>query len=539
VAVETPGERSLDVGHSPPPPAWAGLAATSRKAAGGIAGDTATLALGFYVCQFCLVIAGFIQKRLLGPQATGYWTLIGTFWVFMSLASLGAVAGTIREVPNYRGRDDYEAAAEAADTGATFGVAAYALAGLIVIGVALAFGASWSPQLRWGVVLLGLLAPLRALVDVHYDLIRLVRRFDILAASLVLTGLLTLSVQTALVYALGYYGMFAGLALLCVASLATWWWFGFAGIRRPAFRPRLVRRRLRELVLAGIPITLYSNIWILFISVDTLLVASLLSVKQVGYYSLAVSVNSYLLFLPRIVSSAIFPRMQETYGESEDAAAVRHYAWDVPRVLAFVFVPLMIAAAFFLLPVLVRAVLPAFVPGIPAMRVMVAGAIFLALVDMPIEFLITVNARWLATALIVGCLALNAGLNLVALLGFDGGIRGAAIATASSYLVLWLVMTVVALRRVYTARLVAVQIATLLAVSAQLLGLLWLLERLVGTSDRGSVDLALGLAKVALALALMTPWFVYAERRYAVFGRTRRLAGAAILRLRRPRIASA
>jgi len=509
------------------------LAATSRKLAGGIAGDTALLAVGFYVSQFFLVVAGFVQKRLLGPQATGYWTLIGTFWTFMSLASLGAVAGAVRQVPNYRGRDDYDAAAEVADTGSTFGMAAYSLAGLVVVGVALAFGASWSPELRWGVVLLGVLAPLRALVDFHYELIRLVRRFGVLAATLVLTGLLTLFGQTALVYAFGYYGMFAGIALVSLASLAFWWWRGLTGIRRPAFRPRLVRGRLRELVLTGIPITLYSNIWVLFISVDTLLVASLLSVKQVGYYSLAVSVNSYLLFLPRIVSSAIFPRMQEAFGEREDAAAVRHYAWDVPRVLAFVFVPLMTAAAFFLLPVLVRAVLPAFAPGIPAMRVMVAGAIFLALADMPIEFLVTVNARWLAAGLIVACLALNAALNLLALVGFDGGIRSAAIATAVSYAALWLVMTVAALRRVYSARSVLLQVATLLAVSAQLMGVLWVLEWLIGDSADRSVDLALSLAKLALALIAMAPWFIYAERRYAVFARMIRLAGAAVERLRR------
>jgi O-antigen/teichoic acid export membrane protein len=524
-AVSTSGRESWDPSS--------GLSAFPERSSRRLSGETAILAAGFFTAQLLLFVAGLVQKRLLGPQNAGYWALMATVWAFFSLASLGAFSGASRQVPNDRGREDYRSAAEAADTGGTFAVCSFAVAGILLALIALVFGASWAPQLRWGLVLVGLLAPLRTLVDFHVEVLRVVRRFGVLAMTLVLTGVLSLLGQTALVYGLGYYGMFAGLALISLGSLAFWWKLGLAGLRRPAFRFRIVRRRLRELILTGIPITLYGNIWVLFISIDTLLVASLLSVKELGYYSLAVSVTAYLLFLPRVVTSAVFPRMQEMFGASERAASVRQFVWDVPRVLAFVFVPLLVAAVFFLLPVLIRAVLPAFVPGIPALRIMVVGGIFLALADMPIEFLVTVNARWLATSLILGCLALNAVVNYIAIGVLDGGIRGAALATAGSYLALFLVMSVAALRRVYARRRVVVQIATLLAVSAQLVGALWLFEWAFGSSGQHTADLGRACIKLALVYLVMVPWFVYAERSYGVFARLRGLVADARRWLRR------
>src|SRR4051812_11597375 len=93
-------DESSSVAVSSPPDGSAsgGLAATPGGEERSAASETTTLALGFYVSQVLLFVAGFVQKGLLGPADTGYWSLVGAFWPILTLATLGAFVGAIREV---------------------------------------------------------------------------------------------------------------------------------------------------------------------------------------------------------------------------------------------------------------------------------------------------------------------------------------------------------------------------------------------------------------------------------------------------------
>lgn len=501
-----------------------GLAGDPTTSDASAASEAATYAVGFFAAQLLLFVAGVVQKRLLGPGATGAWTLLGTFWSFFALAALGATAGMGRELPAYRGMRDLKRARVAANTGGSFGVASFAVAGLVVAAVGL-LATSWSPYLRWGLVLLGLTAPLRALVDIHTDILRLTRRFRILAVSLVLNALLVLTLQSAFVAVLGFWGMFVGLVVVSLASLGLWTKLGLTGFRRPAFRWQIDLSMLRHLALVGIPVTAYSNLWVLFTSIDTLLVATFLDIKSVGYYSVAVSVNSYVLFLPRIVGGALFPRMQERFSAQNSVRAIRHYAVDVPRVLAYLLVPLLLAAAFFLLPVLVRQAMPSFTPGIRAVQVIVAGSFFLSLADMPIEFMITAGRRWRITGLMVAALAVNAAANAIALGVFHAGLVGAAAATGGSYFLLFATTTYMAVATADTHGAAVSQMLRLIMAGVWTIGVLWGTEVLFGPGG-GSLahELTRAFLKLVIALVALSPLVVLGEIRYRPLAMLLRMA---------------
>ena len=127
--------------------------------------------------------------------------------------------------------------------------------------------------------------------------------------------------------------------------------------------------------------------------------------------------------------------MTETFGEDRANRSIRHYAVDIQRLLAYMLVPLFLGGAFFLLPVLVRHMLPEFTPAIPVIRIMVAGSFLVALVNMPSKMLTTAGYRWGMTLLGLLCLAINAGANYLAVAVFDWGLEGAAVATVFSYLI--------------------------------------------------------------------------------------------------------
>ena len=196
-------------------------------------------------------------------------------------------------------------------------------------------------------------------------------------------------------------------------------------------------------------------------------------------------------------------------------------------------VPLFLGGAFFLLPVLIRAVLPDFAPAIPVVRIMVAASFLIALVGMPLKVLTTAGYRWGITALMVGCLVVNALSNYLAVAVFDWGLQGAAWATAFSYLVAMVSLTGYAMIKVGGIREAVVHIAELLGVAAYVIAAAWGVEWLLGSGANGVVDdVLLGVAKYALFVVALTPWLVVAERRYGA-GRKLTAMGRRALRRRR------
>ncbi len=492
-----------------------GLAAAPDATGRSVASDAAVYALGVYAAQVFLFGAGLMQKALLGPRGAGFWALIGTIGSFFALTSLGTFDGATRQIPRHRGRRDYPAAAAVADTACSVSVLAMVATSLVVAAVALIFGSGWAPQLRYGLVFLALTAPLAATVDCHELILQATKRFPVLALTQVLKGLVALTLQTLLVWVFGLWGMFMGAALTAAAVLSFWRALGLAGWRTPAFRLRIERGRLGELMGIGVPIMVFSQIWLLFVSIDNLIVVRFINVTNLGYYALAVSATNYVLFLPKAVAGALFPRMQERLAPTQEVAAIRHYVTDVQRLLAYMVMPPFIAAAFFLLPMLIRQALPAFDPAISVVQIMVAGSFAIALVHMPIELLITAGYRWSASALMLACLAVNAAANYAAVAVLDWGVRGAAFATSFSYLVLLLSTTSYGLSKAVERRKVLGQLGVLVVALAYTIGTLWGIEELVGPGG-GSVawDALVALAKLALFLAVLSPWLLLAQRRF-------------------------
>lgn len=502
-------------GRAAPAERWSGLAGEPARGRGSASADVAAFTAAAYVAQAMLFVAGIVQKGLLGPAGAGYWALMGTFIILLGIATLGVTDGAGRQVPLLRGRDDAPSAAAAADTAGSFALVAAVLSGLVVAAAALLFGASWAPEIRFGLVILGALAPLKALADSHEVLVQATRRFRAASLSTVLRAGVLLTVQTLLVMWLGFYGMFCGLALATASSLVLYQRLGLTGVARPAFRLRIDRDSLRGLLGLGVPMLLHGQVWFLFLAVDNLIVAALLGVEQLGYYALAVSVSTYIMVLPKSVGAVLAPRMAERYGRDSRTSAIESYATSVQQLLAFAVVPALVAAAFFLMPVLIRHALPDFAPSIGVVRIMVAGSFFIALTNMPIKILHTTGRNWGLAGLTLACLALNAAANWIAVGPLDGGVEAAAAATAGSYLVLLLAVTVFALHDAVPPRRLAEHLVGILAVGGYTLLALWGTLAVLGAGGGSLVaDTAHALLSLAVLGVALAPLLVLAERRH-------------------------
>jgi O-antigen/teichoic acid export membrane protein len=194
----------------------------------------------------------------------------------------------------------------------------------------------------------------------------------------------------------------------------------------------LPSRESRVLLGVGFPIFLFVSTTFVMRSLDRIVVLRFLGTTELGYYTLAVMAVTVLLYLSDSVSYVLYPRLVTRYRESGgDATAMCRLALRPLRTISLL-LPWVTALAYLAADELVSWVLPAFRPGVSALRILSFGTVGLALGSIPAFTLITQGRMRQLVAVSVGGGLLALGLDLGAVAaGF--GTKGIAAATLAAY----------------------------------------------------------------------------------------------------------
>jgi O-antigen/teichoic acid export membrane protein len=173
---------------------------------------------------------------------------------------------------------------------------------------------------------------------------------------------------------------------------------------------------------------------------DVYLLAWLLAspAASLGYYSMAVSLAEMVFFLPNAVSALFFPHVAGSSREESDRQAPL-----VSRVTLL----LTGAAALALAPiatVLIQVLLPAFMPALPALYILLPGVVALSIGKVVTGYVTGLGLTAISSLLNIGAFVLNVLVNLMLIPRF--GILGASVASLVSYTALSVAFTLVAAR---------------------------------------------------------------------------------------------
>jgi O-antigen/teichoic acid export membrane protein len=117
-------------------------------------------------------------------------------------------------------------------------------------------------------------------------------------------------------------------------------------------------------------------------SVDRLALVHYASPHALGLYSLGLIVASTLLHVPESVAYVLLPRLASAAAGGRDPDRTREEAIRVQRAIA-VGLPLLAAAGVVLVEPVIAWVLPDYLPGVPALRVLAFGAVLMAAGTVP------------------------------------------------------------------------------------------------------------------------------------------------------------
>ncbi len=391
--------------------------------------DSLRFAASLSVVRMALMARGLIAARLLGPMGYGAWNALQLMMDYGVFAAAGTQQGLDQAVPARIVANDPAALKRLKRAGFTN----ILFTTLLFIAGCMIWASSGSSRLlgTWGFggIALALFCVL-AVNIAYYGLSLLRSHGDMTTVStwFVLQGLIGAGLGLALVPRLGEWGLLWGWVAGCLVSLL----FVLVRGRREAPLQWAVGPENLQLVRIGLPMFVFSSSTLVMRSLDRLIILRYLGTQDLGYYSLSVMALTFLLYLPDSVGYVVYPQLLRRYGEAgEDATAIRGRVERLLQAMA-VSVPLLSGLAFLWTREIVALVLPQFLPGVTAVRILCFGAGGLALGTIASLVLMTVGRRMALVPAAVFATALGATLDIVAVrLGF--GITGVAWATLATY----------------------------------------------------------------------------------------------------------
>ncbi len=415
--------------------------------------------IGFVVSLATVLFLSWFTFRYLGDARYGLWSLVVSLTGYFGMFDLGLRPALYRHFNWYLGRKETHKLNEVVCTG---------LAAMVVSTIVLIFGGmtlallfplifpkiphEFVPQAQVALVIIGANIGLSMISAVFACLIETHERYDLRAILDVLVSLVKAACGIlALVLGFGMIGLAVGVLVSTGIACA-----GTYLISRHVFRSLNIRRSavsrnmLWELIRFGIP-CFFSGLGIrIILYTDALLIAWLIDLPSVGYYSLVVMLCEYGRSLVQKASTVFSPEIQQSIARN-DLAGLRHFLPLVTRVTMVFGVLVIVGVSVFGHHFVGLFYGPA--AGAAGRTVLpVLGLAYLAVVAAQPSFSLLIGSGQVVFLgfVLLGEAILNIALTIVFVVGFGMGFRGVALGTVVPMVLLsGLVVPAVAMRRIH------------------------------------------------------------------------------------------
>lgn len=394
--------------------------------------DSSKFITSTYVGNITGIITGILIRKFLGPTLMGIWGYLQVIQYYSNYSELGILTAAEREIPFHYGKNDQQQASKIKNNAFAFTTITSLIVFLLLTGYALFVRHSVTKPFFYGLLTIAILSAGGQYGLLYTVLLRADKNISVLSKAKVLFGLTWLTLIIFLVIPFSIYGLYLAVIILLLISIL----YFYKNISYK-FTFQINYVELKRLIIIGMPIILM-YVGILSIkNVDRIFIVNMLSLQHLGYYSIAIMASNYIFTIPSTFSIIMFPRFQESYAIKNDIVDIQNFVDTPTRILAY-FIAIFIGFAFLVLPPLVIIVLPKYIQGITALKILLLGTFFISLTHMSNQFLITLNKQRNLVPLVFLVVVVGCFLDY-SFIKWGYGINGVAFATGIAYFLYYFV----------------------------------------------------------------------------------------------------
>lgn len=392
-----------------------------------ILGDVVRIFASRAYVQALGLARSIVLAKLLGPLAFGYLRIVELIIEYHRFTTLGTQDAALREISYLKGGGKEDEAKLVENTAFTH---IFTIPLLASIGI---FAASWfykdDDTIFAALQITGIISML-IMISTFYQIVLTTRKkFGAIAKAMAIHGTIFLVTSIALAYFFGFVGLLWAYVIgQTVLTLL------YAAHHKEKFVLAYRLTRVGSLIKLGLPLMLAALAAMLLISADRIIIATILGVKYLGYYGIAVIVSVFVFQIPAQVYGILYPRLNERFGESGDGKSIATLAVIPARVLSVVMAGILVGTIW-IVGDLVTIYMREYTASIIPLQVLVLGSSF---VGVPV--LRTLRKQNLLLGATVCAALLNGGASLyAATAGY--GLVGIACASTTALLSLKLFET--------------------------------------------------------------------------------------------------
>ena len=345
------------------------------------------------------------------------------------------------KVPYCRGKGDIEEANNVKNVVFSYIAVTSFVSGAGIAIYALIFRTDLSQQMFYGLLVAAAYLLCRRINAYYVMLLRANKDFTVLSKSIVFDAVVNLALTVVIVRAYALYGLFAAVIIMPILNVLF--------IRRFVdydIKFRVNFTKLWVYIKFGFPLFVNSMLFMTLRSIDKIMIAKFLGLEALGFYSIALMTRAYGEGLSRNFNIVITPHFLEDYGSMGDIKLASKYL-KVPARLMSTFMVMILGLVYISAPVVVELVLPKFIPGIMALKLLLVATFFYVASPQSNHFLITLNKQVRLIPISTFVIIVNVILNYF-FIKSGYGITGVAVATGIASLISFLITLIYAMLHV-------------------------------------------------------------------------------------------
>ncbi|GAA0319189.1 hypothetical protein GCM10008967_07150 [Bacillus carboniphilus] len=385
-------------------------------------------------------LVGVATRNILGPEQYGYYLTISLAFTFIPLLQLGTLNAMNREVPFYLARQKEERVQEVRNltfsflfTIPLFTVVLFILASIFL------FFLDIEMEYKTGILFTSIISIflfLSGYVEMYYKSEQNFRT----ASKLMFIKSFSQSMLTLiLVLWIGYEGLYIGMLLALIIEVVMG--------RKSFINIRFVFDigKYKQLIKIGFPILLVGLVWSLMIASDRMIIALMMTPKDVGNYGVGMLVFSTLMFLPQVIGQVLYPKIVQLVSK-EKYEEIKTYYWRVNKVLASIMV-IVVLIGYLFVPYFIAWFMPEYVGGIKAAQILIIGIFPLTLVGFAANYFNSTQNHKIYISIQLVVIIINILLSII-LLKINSEIYMVALATSVSYVIYFILMNLYFLKSI-------------------------------------------------------------------------------------------
>ena len=363
--------------------------------------DHATLYLSAWiVAQVITLVSSLLVRRFLGPVQQGVWSLLQVVILYVSWTNFGATEVISRDIPFYRGRNELDKVETTKNSIFCFSMLTSLLVFIGIIAFAWSYRSHLKEEMFYGLFFVALLLTLQRYSTLQICFLRGEKNFSLASRQSVYSSIVNAVLVAFLSYRYQIYGFMLAMCIsYCFDILFVMKQYKFN------FRLYFDWKIIWEAIKFGFPLHMAGFATGIFLSSDRIMIAKFLSFKELGLYSIAPMVFTYLRNFSGPVCVVLLPNLHERFGETGDLRQLKGYMTKAGTFFSNA-MPLLISATWFVVPYLVARVIPDYAEGTSALRCLILAGFFFALYNTYSYFIALVRKQ----IILLVTLAVIAGL---------------------------------------------------------------------------------------------------------------------------------